>query len=177
MMNDEMRGKRLNFRSVPSTRRAELVAGTLRVVGTHTVPTPSLIEPALESRYMGMDLMNPPSVEGWHTGREWIDSGTLVERINFAADLLGNTELPGVKSIVDRLMAQAKTYTPEEFVDGCLDLVSPIEVAIGTKEQLVSHAKSHGQLRHGTAKESTQFGHQTGEMLQLIASVAEFQLG
>ena len=156
---------------------AELVAGTLRVVGTHTVPTPSLIEPALESRYMGMDLMNPPSVEGWHTGREWIDSGTLVERINFAADLLGNTELPGVKSIVDRLMAQAKTYTPEEFVDGCLDLVGPIEVAAGTKEQLVFHAKSHGQLRHGTATESTQFRHQTGEMLQLIASVAEFQLG
>ncbi|GIT44037.1 MAG: hypothetical protein Ct9H300mP11_19730 [Chloroflexota bacterium] len=38
---------------------------------------------------MGMDLMNPPTVEGWHTGREWIDSGTLVERINFASDLLG----------------------------------------------------------------------------------------
>ena len=33
---------------------------------------------------MGQDLMNPPSVEGWHTGKEWIDTGILVERINFA---------------------------------------------------------------------------------------------
>ena len=46
---------------------------------------------------MGQDLMNPPTVEGWHTGREWIDSGTLVERINFAAEMLGNTELEGVQ--------------------------------------------------------------------------------
>jgi hypothetical protein len=30
---------------------------------------------------MGQDLLNPPSVEGCHTGREWIDTGCL--------DLLG----------------------------------------------------------------------------------------
>ena len=48
---------------------------------------------------MGQDLANPPTVEGWHTGKEWIDSGTLVERINFTADQMGNTNLPGIRPL------------------------------------------------------------------------------
>ena len=155
---------------------AELVAGALRLAGAHTEPTPGLLEPALEIRYMGMDLMNPPSVEGWHTGREWIDSGTLVERINFATDLLGNTELPGIKSIVGRLVSSGQTSSTEAFVDACLDLAGPVRVTDATRDELVSYANHLGQLRHGTPEENDKFERQTGEMLQLIASVAEFQL-
>ena len=79
--------------------------------------------------------MNPPTVEGWHTGREWIDSGTLVERINYASELLGNTELPGVQSLVSRLMGRGDTLSPEAFVDGCLDLIGPITLDEGTREE------------------------------------------
>ena len=93
---------------------AEMVVGLLRMVGEHRGEIkPGLFELAQEPKYMGMDLMNPPTVEGWHTGREWIDSGTLVERINFASDILGNTELPGVRSLVDRLMASGNTLSPQ----------------------------------------------------------------
>ncbi|PKB79203.1 MAG: hypothetical protein BZY88_14585, partial [SAR202 cluster bacterium Io17-Chloro-G9] len=81
---------------------AEVVVGTLRLAGDHTEIKPGLFEISQEPKYMGMDLMNPPTVEGWHTGREWIDSGTLVERINFASEFLGNTEMPGIKDIVNR---------------------------------------------------------------------------
>ena len=49
---------------------------------------------AMNMRYMGQDLLNPPTVEGWHTGKEWIDSGSLVERINFTADQVGNINHP-----------------------------------------------------------------------------------
>ena len=31
----------------------------------------------MNTAYMGQDLLNPPSVEGWHTGKEWINSGSL----------------------------------------------------------------------------------------------------
>ena len=79
---------------------AEMVAGTLRLVEEHREIKPGLFPISQEPKFMGMDLMNPPTVEGWHTGREWIDSGTLVERINYASDLLGNTELPGVSSLI-----------------------------------------------------------------------------
>ncbi len=156
---------------------AELVAGTLRLVGAHTHPTPGLLEPTMEIRYMGMDLMNPPSVEGWHTGREWIDSGTLVERINFATDLMGNTQYPGVMSIVERLSGGPDSYSTEEFVDACLDMAGPVQVTPETKGQLLAYADGLGEFRQGNSGELGRFGSQVGEMLRLIASTAEFQLG
>ena len=154
---------------------AEVVAGTLRLVEEHREIKLGLFQHSQEPKYMGMDLMNPPTVEGWHTGREWIDSGTLVERINYAGDLLGNTELPGVKAMVNRLMNQGETLSPEVFVDGCLDLIGPITVDEGTRNELVAHAQRSGDLRHGSSAEETEFTRRTGEMFQMIAATAEFQ--
>ena len=95
---------------------AEAVAGLLRMTGDHCGEfKPGLFEIAQEPKYMGMDLMNPPTVEGWHTGHEWIDSGTLVERINFAAAYLGQTDLPGVQDMVNRLMARGATPVARGF--------------------------------------------------------------
>ena len=62
---------------------------------------------------MGQEFLNPPSVEGWHTGREWIDGGTLVERINFSADLVGDTSYPGVQDIVNSMTSQGPVVSPE----------------------------------------------------------------
>ncbi len=154
---------------------AEMVASTLRMVGEHREIQPGLFEMSQEPKYMGMDLMNPPTVEGWHTGREWIDSGTLVERINFASDLLGNTELPGVQSLISRLMARGEKLTPEQFVDGCLDLTGPLDVTDGTLSELQSHAMKDGDLSHSSESERVEFVRRTGEMFQMIAATAEFQ--
>ena len=93
LTSDSFKSEAVRFAKVKSP--AEMVVGTLRLVEDHLEIKPGLFEVSQEPKYMGMDLMNPPTVEGWHTGREWIDSGTLVERINYATDLLGNTELAG----------------------------------------------------------------------------------
>ena len=150
---------------------AEAVIGTMRLVGEFTSPKPGLHPIAMEIRYMGQDLMNPPTVEGWHTGKEWIDSGTLVERINFAADQVGNLQLPGVRSIVDRLSSQGETVSPERFVDGCLDMLGAYELAEETHSKLVDHATREGELRAGTEK----FAKRVGQMLQLIVATQENQ--
>ncbi len=155
---------------------AEMVAGLMRLVGEHREIKPGIFEISQEPKYMGMDLMNPPTVEGWHTGHEWIDSGTLVERINFAAEHLGNTQLPGVKSMVDRLMARSSgPLSPEQFVEGCLDLVGPLDVAEETRRELVAHAQRGSEARHRTAAEKAEFTRRAGEMFQMIAATAEFQ--
>ena len=83
------------------------------------------------------DLLNPPTVEGWHTGREWIDSGTLVERINFTADAVGNTRHPGIRSIINRLRSEGDTISEERLVDGCLELLGAYELADLTRNELV----------------------------------------
>jgi len=171
--SESFKSEAVRFAKVKSP--AEMVAGTLRLVQDHQEIKPGLFELSQEPKYMGMDLMNPPTVEGWHSGREWIDSGTLVERINYASDLLGNTELPGVRSLVDRLKARGDTLTPQAFVDGCLDVVGPLVVDDATREELISHAQKGGELKHSPGAEESEFTRRTGEMFQMIASTAEFQ--
>ena len=126
---------------------------------------------ALEIRYMGQDLLNPPTVEGWHTGKEWIDSGTLVERINFAADQVGNTDLPGVRAIIDRLSSEGPTISPERLVDRCLEMLGAYELAEETRGKLVAHAQRQGEMGTGTED----FAQRVGQMLQLMVATQEYQ--
>ena len=126
---------------------------------------------------MGMNLMDPPTVEGWHTGYEWIDSGTLVERINFASEYLGQTDLPGVQSLVNHLMARGESLSPAQFVEGSIDLVGTLNLTDDTRQSLVTHAQRGGDLRHGTEADRAEFTRRAGEMFQMIASTSEFQFG
>ena len=158
---------------------AEVVVGTMRLVKDHTELKPGLHSITQVAAYMGQDLLNPPSVEGWHTGREWIDSGTLVERINFVAGQVGNLDLPGVKLIIDRMLTKytlgTAVMTPEGFVDGCLDFIGPVEVSEKTRNSLVEHARSGGPLNRVTEEERGKFARRVCEMLQLIVATAEYQ--
>jgi hypothetical protein len=163
--------KNARFQHVKSP--AEVVAGTLRLVGGHEIPFPGYGELSMNTAYMGQDLLNPPSVEGWHTGKEWINSGSLMARINFMAERIGNTSLPGVRAIVDRLKARG-SLSPEQLVDGCLDLLGPMEVASDTKQELLSQAKEWGQISwsNGNAQASDQ---RVAQMLQLVVATREYQ--
>ena len=91
---------------------AEVVVGTLRLTGDLQGPDPRLMETGQEPAYMGQSLHDPPSVEGWHTGREWINSGSVVKRINFMVDRLSDTDLPGVQDIVTRVANGEQAMTP-----------------------------------------------------------------
>ena len=149
----------------------EAVVGAMRMVREYPIPKPGFYEVALECRYMGQDLLNPPTVEGWHTGDEWIDSGTLVERINFVAKKLGDSSKPGVNDIVNRLAAQAAVLTPEAFVDGCLQQLGALAVHDETRRSLIAHVQRGGEIQTQTPE----FADRTGVMLQLIASTKEYQ--
>jgi uncharacterized protein (DUF1800 family) len=151
---------------------AEHVAGIVRLVEDFTYPKWGIRELALECRYMGQDLLNPPSVEGWHTGKEWIDTGILVERVNFAAEQVGNIQMPGIRRIIDRLRAQGD-LSPEAFVDNCLDLIGPLDVSERTQEALVGFARKGGDLKLGSGDTAQE--QRVGEMLQLIVATREFQ--
>ena len=156
---------------------AEVVAGTIRLVGDFQEPRPGVLPMGLEGTYQGQDLINPPSVEGWHTGREWIDTGSLVRRVNFVADSFSNADMPGIKSIINRLGA-SETLSPEEVVDGCLELLGAVQINDETREQLLTHVRASGDLSRGSTEEETQaFGKRVTEVLQLIAATREYQFG
>ena len=51
---------------------AEVVAGTIKMVGQFQSPDPGVLQVGKEPTYMGQSILDPPSVEGWYTGHEWI---------------------------------------------------------------------------------------------------------
>lgn len=54
---------------------------------------------------MGQDLFNPPNVKGWSEGRDWINTRTLLARVNFASGL--TDEMKNRVSLEDRLRTMA----------------------------------------------------------------------
>jgi uncharacterized protein (DUF1800 family) len=152
---------------------AEHVVGIMRLVGDYALPKPGFGEISLECRYMGQDLLNPPSVEGWHMGKEWIDTGCLVERVNFGAKQLGDVSKPGVQRIIERLRVQGE-LSPAQLVDGCLDLLGPLSVAAKTRAALVKFVSQSGPLRLEQGNHATD--QRVGELLSLIAATREFQM-
>jgi hypothetical protein len=153
---------------------AEVVVGTLRLVGGSEFPAPGIGDLSRQPCYMGQDLMNPPSVEGWHTGAEWINSGSLARRINFTADLVGDVSRPGTKAIISRLKTEG-VVSPEHLVDACLDLMGPLEVTAESHKELVDFVQEDGQLAWDTEQASQNSVQRVGELLQLIVALREYQ--
>jgi len=147
----------------------------LKLSGEYAEPGPSLhtLEGTIVA--MGQKLMDPPSVEGWHTGKEWIDGGTLTERINYAVDTLNDLSKPGVKAIADRIRGAGDSTTPAQLVDQVLDLIGPLEVRPDTRETLITHAETEGSL-DWTSEASTKASEaRVVRMLTLVVSTREFQ--
>ena len=150
----------------------EVVVSTLRLVKNHHLASPEILDWSSQITNMGQDLMNPPSVEGWHSGIEWINSGTLMKRTNFMADLIGNKKFDGVKEILDFVKSQSNT--PESTVDACLNILGPLEVSIDTRQELIDHVSLSGDLDWND--DTTNGGDsRTLELLQLIVATREYQ--
>jgi uncharacterized protein (DUF1800 family) len=159
---------------------AELVVGTVKLVGTHRFPEAGLLELEAATTAMGQQLMNPPTVEGWHTGHEWIDGGTLNERVNFAVNQVTEATKPGIQEIVGQLSARANgggaRLSPERFVDSCLELAGRLEVGAETRQALLDAAATEGGLGFATDAEREESAGRVSRLLQLIVASREYQL-
>ena len=151
---------------------AELVAGAVRMSGGHRFPDVSDINLGLQAGFMGQQLLDPPSVEGWHTGNEWINTASLMTRINFAAEQFADASLPGVRSIIERVEAQGAATSAEALVDACLDLMGPLRVSDAVRNELVEHARE----RLNQSEAGMDAAAVTQQLLQLIVSTREYQL-
>jgi hypothetical protein len=81
--------------------------------------------------------------------------------------------MPGVQSIIGRTKAKG-TLSPDQFVDNCLDLIGPLEVADSTRQELVAMAQQQGDLQWDSQHASSS-AQRVGDMLALIAASREYQ--
>jgi uncharacterized protein (DUF1800 family) len=87
---------------------------------------------------MGMELFNPPGVNGWANGLPWLSSGQFLERINFAQALAAgrdsNLKLTPAK-VVDR-----RLLTASDVVDQLLGKLNVANyVPAGARQALIDY--------------------------------------
>ena len=148
----------------------ELVAGVLRLTGEFDRPRREILDRYSQASFMGQVLNDPPSVEGGHQGTDWLDTGTLVERVNFASQQIGDPAKPGVQAMIDRIGADTdRIGTTEGLIDACLDQIGAVTVDEKTLKVLVDFvAQNAGASDDGDRK-------RIAEALQMVASTQEFQ--
>lgn len=151
----------------------EVVVGTLRLIEDSHRASPDLMGWCIDITNMGQDLMNPPSVEGWHSGIEWINSGTLMKRTNFVAELISDQSRSGVASIMDRIRMAGDS--PSAVVDACLDVLGPLDIAAGARQELIEHAESLGPIDWSDDSPEEGGSARVSEIIQLIVSLREYQ--
>jgi len=153
---------------------AELVVGTVRMAQGLSGPQVGYQSVADECTYQGQELLNPPSVESWHTGEEWIDGGALVRRVNFAAKYFSNTDLEGIRTIIDYIKARG-TLSPNEFLDSCLELMGPIELGNSTYQELLKHITEDGDLSWDSSPDTSESERRIGILLAMVSASREYQ--
>ena len=177
MFNSDWFKAATSFKKVKSP--TELIAGVLKQTGEFRYPVPGIQNFAITSlngslvegplAIMGQRLMNPPTVEGWHTGHEWIDSGTLSERVGFVERQFEDLSKPGVKDMVDRV--GSLDDDPSQLVDRCLDLLGSINVSEQTYDSLVAYAKELSSIENDDVEGSVG----VHNLLQMTASTVDYQ--
>ena len=154
----------------------ELVAGVLRLTGEFDRPRREILDRQLQAVYMGQFLNNPPSVEGWHEGTDWLDTGTLVERVNFATQQMSDAKKPGVQAMISNIASSAvESISPENLVGACLDQMGAISVSQDSRRVLMEFASMAGEITVGAGIPDEHARQHIAAVLQMVASTQEFQ--
>ena len=130
--------KAARFKKVKSP--TEFVVGVLKMVRSRSEMAPGMTKYAGAIELMGQKLLDPPTVEGWHTGAEWIDGGNLTERVNFAVDEIGDGSAPGIQAIIRRMQESDAFASADSLVNAALAETGAVEISEITRGALTEFA-------------------------------------
>jgi uncharacterized protein (DUF1800 family) len=88
-------------------------------------------------RFMGMDLFNPPSVNGWNHSEAWLSTSRFLERFEFAQELAAGRDKKIFKVIPKKLLDPSVVSTGP-MVDGLLDRMG-VTVPDATRQALIDY--------------------------------------
>jgi uncharacterized protein (DUF1800 family) len=93
-------------------------------------------------RSMGQDLLAPPTVKGWDGGEAWINTSTLLARVNFANVISNSRQLFGGQVLQLTSYLQQNSLTPETWVDYLMETLGPLPLTPATRQTLVAFVSS-----------------------------------
>lgn len=95
----------------------ELVASTFHTLGIET--DARTLSPLLTR--MGQTPFDPPNVAGWPGGSAWINSNTMIQRVNFANSIVTDRKAFRPQEALERAGAKSSRDTVDYFVNMLLD--------------------------------------------------------
>ena len=111
---------------------------------------------------MGQPLMDPTSVEGWQGGEEWINTGSVIERINFCSEILGDVN----KDVVINIVKQ--NPNKKNVLNLCLEELGYSKLERSTKIPIEEYIEN--SLPESIDSEEVSL------IIKLIVSTREFQM-
>lgn len=159
-------GSRLMFSSYAVGRKVrspvELSVGLLRALeGTTNLKQLSTAVAAL-----GQSPFFPPNVKGWDGGRSWINSSTLLGRINLVRRLTESDETKFSGEKLGDFVRRRAGKHPEQIVDWLLEMLLAVPVPTKVRASLVQLAESARGDENRKAAAT----------IQAIGALPEFQL-
>lgn len=152
---------------------AEFVAGTLRQLGVspneYTLPG--------WTRGMGQDLYDPPTVKGWDGGSSWINTSTLLQRINFAEAVATNRNHGLGNLPLAQMVVGNRLFTADPLIDHFVDVFGITSLPAEARASLTAYLQTSdrgNRVRFAvTAKTINQ---KVRGLIRLIVALPEYQL-
>jgi uncharacterized protein (DUF1800 family) len=151
-------------RSSTAKTPVDFVLQTMRALGVRTrlEPVPAAL------KLMGMELFDPPGVEGWNHGEAWLSTSHYLARLEFADAVAHGRDRKTYLFRPERLWDPAATH--DEIVD---DLLARLHVAVppATRDALITYLGSNPVLTDDEWFEQKYLG-----LLVLLLTLPEYQV-
>lgn len=142
----------------------ELAVGLLRSLGGTT----NLVRLGQGTAGLGQALFRPPNVKGWDGGRAWINSSTLLGRMNLVGQILSasETQFGAGGEDLAAVAPGAGASRPRELVDWLLGVLMAVPIPPAARDSLTSLARDDGRDRNQVIR----------DVIHAMAALPEFQL-
>lgn len=160
--------------SVRYTRVKSPVEFVVSVIRTLDVPLLAIKNLPDTIEAMGQDLLNPPNVAGWPGGPDWINTRTLLARVNFSSQVTTEMNRRGqlAARVKEGLLAPgADLSTPEEVVAAVWDALMP-----GRPPSTRARAALLEYLRDGKPDAKVNLNTKLPGLVSLVMGTPEYQL-
>lgn len=179
--SEEFFSNRARFALIKSP--AELIVGSIRMLGADYYAGNMVNGDYYlynQFKRMGFDLLNPFDVSGWKLNLGWLSTATLLERYNFANQLITNRDFNprslGAK-ITNEQLRKSTDASAQKTVENFLALLGPLKVDAFTVQTLATYMQTDddGSRINFTVNDQT-IDKSVRGMIYLIMCLPEYQL-
>jgi uncharacterized protein (DUF1800 family) len=179
--SDEFFSDRARFGLIKSP--AELIVSAIRMSGAVYVPGTIARRDATlytRSKNMGMDMFDPPGVQGWTLNEGWINTASMLERFNYANALATNrpadtTAVPGA-SITSGTINGFLAASAKRTVRRVAAALGPLDLGDAAKALKIYLMTDDSGNVVGFSTDATTVDKKVRGLIHQVLSAPEFQL-